>query len=90
MGRPSREYESHLLGGSSRCLLGGVVATVVSLAPFIVSQRFDQLARLPENINTNSAASVVMSANAHNLWWLLTLANGRWVYDSELFAGSIR
>jgi hypothetical protein len=40
-------------------------------------------------MNTNSTANHVASANAHNLWWLPTLAAQRWIDDWEPLVGSL-
>lgn len=75
--------------GLARCAVGGVLALLGVLLPFILSNRLGHLARLADYMNTNSTANQVISANAHNLWWLPTLAAGRWVDDWEPFLGPI-
>jgi hypothetical protein len=73
--------------GLVRAGLGGVAALLIGLAPFILNDRLHHLPRLLEYMNTNSPANRVISANAHNLWWLPTLVQGRWIEDSEPLLG---
>jgi hypothetical protein len=71
------------LRGLTHCGLGGLAALVLGLLPFIVHNRLSHLSRLWEYMNTNSTANHVISANAHNLWWLPSLAENRWIDDWE-------
>ena len=75
--------------GLVRCGAGGVLALLLGLAPFIIHGRLHHLARLPEYMSTNSTANHVISANAHNLWWLPTLLQGRWIDDWEPLVGTL-
>ena len=75
--------------GLFRSAAAAAAAVALVLAPFAVSGRLPHLLRLPEYMNTNSTANHVISANAHNLWWLPTLLAGRWVDDSELLLGMV-
>ena len=77
------------LGGLLRGGLGGALALAVGLLPFILNDRLHHLGRLWEYMSTNSPANQVISANAHNLWWLPTLAAGRWINDSEPLLGGL-
>src|SRR5436853_326420 len=40
-------------------------------------------------MSSNSPANHVISANAHNLWWLPTLLAGRWIDDWEPLIGAL-
>jgi hypothetical protein len=77
------------LAGLARTALGGAVALAIGLSPFIVSGRLHHLARLWDYMSTNSTANHVISANAHNLWWLPTLLQGRWIEDWEPAVGPL-
>jgi hypothetical protein len=50
------------------------------LLPFLLSGRWRELLTLPEHI---SSVMPVASANAHNLWWLVTRGAIPFVFDSE-------
>jgi hypothetical protein len=65
---------SHGLVGSGRGVLGGAVAGFVVILPFVVTGRLDQLLSLP---GTVSSVMPVVSADAHNLWWLILEARGQ-------------
>jgi hypothetical protein len=82
-------WEAGRLGGLARAALGGGLALTLGLLPFIASNRLHHLGRLWEYMSTNSPANQVISANAHNLWWLPTLAAGRWINDSEPLIGAL-
>jgi hypothetical protein len=69
--------------GLVRSGLGGLAALGLGLLPFIVNNRLSHLLRLSDYMNTNSTANHVISANAHNLWWIPTLVAGRWIDDWE-------
>lgn len=71
------------------CAAGGAGALLIGLAPFILDGRLDELARLPSYMDRLGLDNQVISANAHNLWWLPTLAKGRWIQDTELLRGLI-
>jgi hypothetical protein len=62
---------------------------VVVLLPWILSSRLHHLPRYFEYVNTRSTANWVISANAHNLWWLPTLARSQWIDDWEPFVGPL-
>ena len=72
-----------------RCALGGLASSVIVLLPFILRNRLSHAFRLWEYMSTNSPANQVISANAHNLWWLPTLWAGRWIDDGELLVAGL-
>ena len=74
--------------GVVRCGLGGVAALLVGLAPFLLGGTTVQLARLSEYVSAR-VSSQSISANAHNIWWLPTLARGQFINDLEPVIGSI-
>ncbi len=53
-------------------LIGGVVSLVVAL-PFLLSGRLGELLSLPSTVGS---VMPVVSADAHNLWWLVAAARG--------------
>jgi hypothetical protein len=73
----------------ARASLGCGLALALGLLPFIVNRRLSDVGRLWEYMNTNSTANHVISANADNLWWLATLAAGRWIDDWEPLIGHL-
>jgi dolichyl-phosphate-mannose-protein mannosyltransferase len=79
-------WRLHGRPGLARLALGAAGATVVGLLPFILANRLAHLGRLWEYMSTNSTANHVISANAHNLWWLPTVGAGRWIDDVEPLA----
>jgi dolichyl-phosphate-mannose-protein mannosyltransferase len=72
-----------------RCALGGLASSVIVLLPFILENRLSHLTRLWEYMSTNSPANQVISANAHNLWWLPTLWAGRWLDDGAVLVAGL-
>jgi hypothetical protein len=73
--------------GLARAAAGGAAGLFLVLLPFTLNNRLSHLSRLLEYMSTNSTANHVISANAHNLWWLPTLMAGRWIDDAELLGG---
>ena len=51
------------------------------LLPYVAQDRLRELLSLPGRIST---VMPVASANAHNLWWLVTRAEKEFVFDHEL------
>jgi Gpi18-like mannosyltransferase len=75
------------LGGPVRTLIGSTLAVltgVVLILPFVVSQRLAELLTLPAAI---ASYMPFVSANAHNLWWLI--ANGQPIIHREAWIGPI-
>jgi Gpi18-like mannosyltransferase len=65
---------------------GAVVGAIIAL-PFIVTSRFGELASLPSTV---SSVMAVVSADAHNLWWLVLQSRGQdplFVEDASRFIG---
>lgn len=76
--------------GLGRAGLAGLVVVLLLLMPWLLTGRLDDLARLAENLRSPRGQSMnVISANAHNLWWLPTLARGRWIDVAEPLLGSL-
>ena len=82
-------FRSHGLSGLAR---GSVAASVVSLVivlPFIVNGRIDELMSLPGTVST---VMPVVSADAHNFWWLVLEPRGQdplFVQDSARALGPL-
>ena len=77
-----------ILGLVWGALAGAGVALLVSL-PFIVTGHFQDLLSLPGNV---SSVMPVVSADAHNLWWLVLHVRGLdpiYVFDSERAVGPL-
>ncbi len=76
-------------GALARGAAGGALAGAVVLLPFILDRRLEDLLRLPGVV---AGAMPVVSANAHNLWWLAAAVQGSspvTVPDSAAFLGPI-
>jgi dolichyl-phosphate-mannose-protein mannosyltransferase len=71
------------------CCSGAAITALICLAPFLVSNGAGDIGRFVQYLNTHSGTSRVISANAHNLWWLPTLARGSWIQDAERLLGPI-
>jgi Gpi18-like mannosyltransferase len=68
---------------------GGVVATLAGLAtciPYIAYGTFREIFILPGLI---AETMPVVTANAHNIWWLVTNAKPDFVFDSEPLIGPL-
>jgi len=65
---------SHGLLGLGRGIVTGVAVGIVIGLPFLLSGRVSELLSLPGTI---SSVMPVVSADAHNLWWLVTQAQGQ-------------
>lgn len=75
--------------GAKKFLTGlGVVAgtSLVVVAPFIFNGKLGELLRLPLHMGDVQA---VVSAQAHNLWWLVTLGEGLHTRDSNPLLGPV-
>ncbi|MFN0073923.1 MAG: hypothetical protein ACKVVP_20780 [Chloroflexota bacterium] len=75
--------------GVSRTALGVLIAAAVVLlvvSPFILHGRVHEFLTLPERI---SSVMPVASANAHNLWWIVTNNPAPVVLDSERVLGPL-
>jgi Gpi18-like mannosyltransferase len=86
---PFLAYVSFRRFGVVQTLLGGLVAGVAALAaclPYLVYGTVGELLTLPQLI---AETMPVASANAHNLWWLVTNAKPDFVLDAELLFGPI-
>jgi Gpi18-like mannosyltransferase len=84
---PFLGYVSLRRFGLARSVLGGVVAAVVALAtclPFIVYGTFSELFVLPRLI---AETMPVVTANAHNVWWIVTNGKPDFVMDADPMLG---
>jgi hypothetical protein len=64
----------------------GAVTTAVVAAPFIFNGKLRTLVTLPLHMGDVQA---VVSAQAHNFWWLVTEGNGLRVKDASLLFGAV-
>jgi hypothetical protein len=64
---------SHGLGGLGRGVAVSALVTLVIALPFLVTGRLEELLSLPSTVST---VMPVVSADAHNLWWLVSQARG--------------
>jgi hypothetical protein len=86
---PFLAYVSLRRFGLRKSIIGGLVAALAGLAtciPFIVYGTFTEIFVLPRLI---AETMPVVSANAHNVWWLVTRANPDFVFDTEPLLGPL-
>ncbi len=84
---PFVAYVSVRRFGFAKSTLGVAVAVLVGLGvclPFLLAGTFGDLLSLPGLITSTMP---VVSANAHNLWWLATEARPEFVFDAEPLLG---
>lgn len=73
-------------GGILRAAIGGGGVTLVVLLPFVFEGRLRELLTLPSRIGD---VMPVVSANAHNLWWLVTRGAFPFVIDNQPLGGPL-
>jgi Gpi18-like mannosyltransferase len=69
--------------------LGGLVASAVVLLPWIVTNRLHHAERFFEALDNKSVYAQALTAQAHNLWWIPTLVEWRFINDWEPLIGAI-
>jgi hypothetical protein len=67
----------------------GVLTLAVVLSPWILTGRANHFWRYVENLSGHDISNRVISADAHNLWWIPTLVHGDWIEDSVPFIGPL-
>ncbi|MDP8922500.1 MAG: glycosyltransferase 87 family protein [Chloroflexota bacterium] len=75
--------------GVLRGTIGGAVASFVVVLPWAVTNRLHHAGRFLEALDTKSINSIALTAQAHNLWWVPTLIEWRFITDSEPFVGPV-
>ncbi len=75
--------------GLLRAALGGLAATLLVLGPWLLFNRLNQLPRFFEYLDTKSVNSTALTAQAHNLWWVPTLLEWRFINDWEPLVGPL-
>jgi hypothetical protein len=86
---PFVAYVSLRRFGLRGTLIGGVVAAATALVvciPFLAEGTYRDLLKLPEMI---AVTMPVASANAHNVWWLVTWGKPDFVLDAEPLIGPL-
>lgn len=66
-------WRSSGVSGTARDLLVAGATGVIGIAPFLISGRLPDLLTLPSTV---SSVMPVVSADAHNLWWLVASLRG--------------
>jgi Gpi18-like mannosyltransferase len=82
-------FRSHGWSGLVRALVAGALTTLIVVLPFILTGRLQQLLSLPGEV---SSVMPVATADAHNLWWLVTASrnqDGLFVPDSTRLIGPV-
>lgn len=69
--------------------LAGTLASAVVLLPWIVTGRLHHAERFFEALESKSVYSQALTAHAHNLWWIPTLLEWRFINDWEPLVGPI-
>ncbi|MCC7106384.1 MAG: hypothetical protein IT307_14700 [Chloroflexi bacterium] len=64
----------------------GLLVAAVVLAPFALTGRLATVAGLPSHI---SRVMPVVTANAHNVWWIVTRASPEFALDSDVFRAGL-
>ncbi len=77
------------LAGLPQLALSAGAVLLLVLAPFIADGRVRQLARLPSYMENAAPDNAVISASAHNVWWIPTVANRAWIPDAQVLAGPL-
>lgn len=75
--------------GVVRGALGGLAATAIVLLPWIVTNRLHHAERFLEALDNKSVNAQALTAQAHNLWWIPTLLEWRFINDWETLAGPL-
>lgn len=75
--------------GALRGTLGGAVSAFVILLPWVATNRLHHAQRFIEALDTKSINSIALTAQAHNLWWVPTLLEWRFITDGEPFLGPL-
>ena len=78
--------------GRRGALLGtisGLVTVAVVVSPWIVTNRLHHAWRFFDALETKSVNSQALTAQAHNLWWIPTLMEWRFINDWEPLIGPI-
>jgi dolichyl-phosphate-mannose-protein mannosyltransferase len=75
--------------GVLRGSLGGLVASAVVLAPWIATNRLHHAERFLEALDNKSVMAQALTAQAHNLWWIPTLLEWRFINDWEILVGPL-
>ena len=86
---PFLAYVSLRRFGLARSALGAGVAALAGLAaciPYLVYGTFGEIFKLPGLI---AETMPVVTANAHNLWWLVTRGKPDFVFDNEPLLGPL-
>jgi Gpi18-like mannosyltransferase len=77
------------LSGVALGAVSGSIAAVMITLPFILAGRLDELSSLPSTV---SSVMPVVSADAHNVWWLVFESRGQdplFMYDGTRLLGPL-
>jgi hypothetical protein len=69
--------------------IGAIISLSVLVSPWTLSGRANHVWRYLDNLSGHDISNRVVSADAHNLWWIPTLLNGDWIDDSIPFVGPL-
>src|SRR5215210_1283202 len=75
--------------GVLRGTIGGLIASAIVLAPWIVTNRLHHAERFFEALDNKSVNAQALTAQAHNLWWIPTLLEWRFISDWESLVGPL-
>jgi hypothetical protein len=66
-----------------------VVTSALLLSPWLIAGRANHVWRYIDNLSGHDISNRVISADAHNLWWIPTLIHGDWIEDSVTLIGPL-
>ncbi|MCC6175027.1 MAG: DUF2029 domain-containing protein [Chloroflexi bacterium] len=75
--------------GAIRGTLAGLGTTLLVLLPWLLTNRLHHAARFFEALEHKSVNSQALTAQAHNLWWVPTLVEWRFINDWESLLGPL-
>jgi hypothetical protein len=70
-------------------VVSGIVSTLLIVSPWIIARRTDHFWRYLDNLSGHDISNRVISADAHNLWWIPSLLKGDWIEDSAPLFGPV-
>ncbi len=73
----------------STAAITAIVTLSVLVSPWTFTGRANHVWRYLDNLSGHDISNRVISADAHNVWWIPTLLNGDWIEDSIPFVGPL-
>jgi hypothetical protein len=70
-------------------LVSAIASTLLIVSPWLMAGRASHFWRYLDNLSGHDISNRVISADAHNLWWIPSLVKGDWIEDSVLLIGPV-